>query len=70
MSQGSPHHDMAAIDGSDAKCAYDMKMMREMHQNAMGAKTPEERTAMMHDHMKAMQGAMGTMRQTKPGMAM
>jgi len=24
---------MAAIDGSDAKCADDMKMMREMHQN-------------------------------------
>lgn len=70
MGQGSPHHDMAAIDGSDAKCADDMKMMRELHQNAMGAKTPEERTAMMHDHMKAMQGAMGTMRQTKPGMAM
>jgi hypothetical protein len=39
-----------------------MKAMREMHAKMMNAKTPEERQAMMADHMKAMQGGMGTMK--------
>ena len=39
-----------------------MKAMQEMHQKMMNAKTPEERNALMADHMKAMQGGMGMMK--------
>ena len=45
---------MAAIDGQ-------MKTMREMHEKMMAAKTPEERKALMGEHMKAMQGGMDMM---------
>ncbi|MEO3713779.1 hypothetical protein [Roseateles flavus] len=40
-----------------------MKAMQEMHQKMMAAKTPEERQALMAEHMKAMQGGMGMMKQ-------
>ena len=46
---------MAAMDGQ-------MKTMRDMHTKMMNAKTPEERQALMGDHMKAMQGGMGMMK--------
>ena len=39
-----------------------MKAMQEMHQQMMSAKTPEERNALMADHMKAMQGGMSMMK--------
>ena len=39
-----------------------MKAMQEMHQKMMSAKTPEERNALMADHMKAMQGGMSMMK--------
>ena len=39
-----------------------MKAMQEMHQKMMNAKTPEERSALMADHMKAMQGGMSMMK--------
>ena len=45
---------MAAIDSQ-------MKTMREMHEKMMAAKTPEERKALMADHMKAMQDGMSMM---------
>ena len=45
---------MAAMDSQ-------MKSMREMHEKMMAAKTPEERKALMGDHMKAMQGGMDMM---------
>jgi hypothetical protein len=45
---------MATIDSQ-------MKTMHEMHQKVMNAKTPEERQALMADHMKAMQGGMAMM---------
>lgn len=38
-----------------------MKSMREMHDKMMAAKTPEERQALMADHMKAMQDGMAMM---------
>ena len=38
-----------------------MKAMQEMHQKMMNAKTPEERNALIADHMKAMQGGMSMM---------
>jgi hypothetical protein len=45
---------MAAMDSQ-------MKTMREMHEKMMAAKTPEERKALMADHMKAMQDGMSMM---------
>jgi hypothetical protein len=39
-----------------------MKVMHEMHQKMLNAKTPEERQALMADHMKAMQGGMAMMK--------
>lgn len=38
-----------------------MMAMQEMHEKMMAAKTPEERSALMADHMKAMQGGMAMM---------
>jgi hypothetical protein len=40
-----------------------MKAMREMHEKMMAAKTPEDRKALMADHMKAMQDGMAMMGQ-------
>jgi len=45
-----------------------MKAMREMHDKMMNAKTPEERQALMADHMKAMQNGMQTMKSMGGGM--
>ena len=50
-----PSPDMARMDTQ-------MKAMREMHDKMMAAKTPEERNALMADHMKAMQEGMGMMK--------
>ncbi|WP_197893566.1 hypothetical protein [Variovorax sp. PBL-H6] len=38
-----------------------MMKMHEMHQKMMAAKTPEERQALMAEHMQAMQGGMSMM---------
>lgn len=38
-----------------------MKNMRGMHEKVMRAKTPEERRALMQDHMKSMREGMGMM---------
>lgn len=38
-----------------------MKAMHEMHQKMMAAKTPEERKALMAEHMKTMQESMSMM---------
>jgi len=45
-----------------------MKTMRDMHARMMNARTPEERQALMAEHMKAMQGGMAAMK-GMPGMA-
>ena len=45
-----------------------MKAMHDMHQKMMGAKTPEERQALMADHMKAMQDGMAMMKEKHGGM--
>ena len=44
-----------------------MKTMREMHDKVMAAKTPEERNALMAEHMKSMQGGMTLMDGMSPG---
>ncbi|MDE2418412.1 MAG: hypothetical protein KGN32_11460 [Burkholderiales bacterium] len=45
---------MAAMDSK-------MKVMQEMHKKMMSAKTPEERGALMAEHMKMMQDGMSMM---------
>ena len=45
-----------------------MKAMQEMHEKMAQAKTPEERSALMADHMKVMQDGMAMM--AKDGMPM
>lgn len=49
------HEKMAGMDAQ-------MKTMHEMHSKMMNARTPAERQALMADHMKAMQGGMGMMK--------
>jgi hypothetical protein len=45
-----------------------MKMMQEMHRKLAAAKTPEERAALMKDHMKTMQDGMAMMGRMRGGM--
>ncbi len=47
-------HSMATMDAQ-------MKTMRDMHEKMMGAKTPQERSVLMAEHMRAMQGGMAMM---------
>ena len=53
-SMASPER-MAAMDAQ-------MKTLHDMHIKMKNAKTPEERQALMADHLKAMQGGMGMMK--------
>ena len=57
---GKSRPDMARMDTQ-------MKAMREMHDQMMAAKTPEERNALMAEHMKAMQEGMTMMNGMSPG---
>ena len=52
--------DMARMDTQ-------MKAMGEMHNKMMAAKTPEERNALMAEHMKTMQEGMAMMNGMSPG---
>ena len=45
-----------------ARMALQTKAMQEMHEKMMAAKTPEERNALMAEHMKTMQEGMGMMK--------
>ena len=56
--------DVTAAPGSVGKMAAldnKMKAMQEMHQKMMNAKTPEEKKALMAEHMKTMQEGMAMM---------
>jgi hypothetical protein len=55
---------MAAQRGQMEK---QMKSMQEMHAKFMNAKTPEERAALMDDHMKTMQSGMAMMKEMHGG---
>jgi len=46
-----------------AQMEMQMKSMQAMHQKMMDAKTPDERQALMGEHMKAMQDGMAMMGQ-------
>ena len=45
-----------------ARMANQRKAMQEMHDKMMSAKTPEERNALMAEHMKTMQEGIGMMK--------
>ena len=58
---GKPGPDMASMDTQ-------MKAMQAMHDKMMAAKTPEERNALMGEHLKTMQDSMRMMNGTADGM--
>ena len=58
---GKAGPDMAAMDTQ-------MKTMQAMHDKMMAAKTPEERNALMGEHLKTMQDSMRMMNGTADGM--
>src|SRR5450755_1147297 len=55
------HHPETGASAPMAAMEPRMKARQEMHQKMMNAKTPEERNALMAEHMKAMQGGMSMM---------
>ena len=57
----APANSMASPERVAAMDAQ-MKTMHDMHVKMKNAKTPDERQALMADHMKAMQGGMGMMK--------
>ena len=58
----APPHQMGQMSAMDAgKMDAQMKKMREMHEKMMAAKTPEERSKLMAEHMKTMQDGMQMM---------
>src|ERR1035437_5767857 len=59
----APTSDLAPPGGAGKMAAMDSKMktMQEMHQKMMSAKTPEEKKALMAEHMKTMQEGMTMM---------
>jgi len=65
VQQSSANNGAAATrPGKDAQMATmdsKMKAMAEMHEKMMNAKTPEEKKALMAEHMKTMQDGMATM---------
>ena len=56
----APAHSMRTPDQM-AKMDTQMKTMQAMHDKMMSAKTPEERSKLMAEHMKSMQGGMAMM---------
>ena len=73
-SAGTSHagmsHGDAATANAPASSDARMQAMQAMHQKMMDAKTPAERQALMADHMKAMQGGMGMMKDMQAMQAM
>ncbi len=71
--QTDPHHPAESAPAPKAKAIPgksnpamsrtddQMKTMQEMHDKMMAAKTPEERNALMAEHMKTMQDGMAMM---------
>ena len=56
----APAHAMAAPDQMAPMDAH-MKTMQGMHEKMMNAKTPQERSQLMAEHMKVMQDGMAMM---------
>jgi hypothetical protein len=62
-SAGMPGMPGATMPGMDAQ----IRAMRQMHDKMMAAKTPEERNALMAEHMKTMQDGMKMMNDMPSG---
>ena len=58
---------MGSANGSMAQMDEHMKAMREMHEKMKRATTPEEKNALMAEHMKLMQDGMAMMGGVGPG---
>ncbi len=58
---------MGVANGSMAKMDERMVAMREMHEKMTRARTPEEKSALMAEHMKLMQDGMAMMGGMGPG---
>ena len=61
MPLGSAAAQGMATPEHSAKMDAQMKTMQGMHEKMMAAKTPEERSKLMAEHMKAMQDGMAMM---------
>jgi len=63
------HHPPVASTATQAHAGYDqqMAMIQEMHRKMAEARTPDERAALMKDHMKTMQDGMAMMGQMRSG---
>ncbi|MEP6875075.1 MAG: hypothetical protein ABI887_11975 [Burkholderiales bacterium] len=58
---------MGGASGSMAQMDEHMKAMREMHEKMNRARTPDEKSALMTEHMKLMQDGMAMMGGMGPG---
>ena len=61
MPMGATSANNMATPDQMAKMDAQMKTMQGMHEKMMNAKTPEERSKLMAEHMKAMQEGMAMM---------
>ena len=68
QAEHASHHPAGAASAPASAMPDRMKAMREMHDKMMNAKTPEEKQALMADHMKAMQDGMHMMKGMGGGM--
>lgn len=62
-----PKASAAASAPTAAQMGTQMQAMQEMHDKMMAAKSPEERQALMADHMKTMQDGMAMMGRMQSG---
>ncbi len=70
VAAASGKNDSASEKAVMEKMDSQMKVMQDMHEKMMNAKTPQERKAHMAEHMKAMQGGMSMMGSMKAGNGM
>ena len=61
MPMGAASASSMATPDYMARMDAQMKTMRDMHEKMMGAKTPQERSKLMAEHMKSMQDGMAMM---------
>jgi len=64
---GKPKAPAAASESTAMQMDAQMQSMREMHDKMMATSSPEERQALMADHMKAMQDGMAMMGRMQAG---
>ena len=67
---GMPSMPMGGTGAPMARMDEQMKTMQAMHDKMMQAKTPEQRSALMAEHMKVMQDSMSMMGGMGPGTMM